>query len=304
MSYSLILTHPGGSHKDEFLACCVLLADHPVPIVRREPGAVDLADPSIAVVDVGASHDPAFGNFDHHQFPKDHPPMCSLSLVLQHLGLYEDARAFCDWLEPAEWLDTRGPKETANWLGIGRDTLAKLNSPIDVTLLRRFATISRLEPGEPLWEVMRWIGSDLIEYLRTLRRRLDFIAEVGEFWEIHAEDESFRVLYVPRTEPLPEEPSAGLARFIESHPDGAQVVGMVYPDRRGNGYGLSRHNDHPCLDFTRIENHDDVHFAHARGFVAKTSATCPERLRELLQQSRACQLTSREEVSPPSAPGD
>jgi hypothetical protein len=62
---------------------------------------------------------------------------------------------------------------------------------------------------------------------------------------------------------------------------------MVYPDRRGNGYGLSRHNDHPGLDFTRIEKHDDVHFAHARGFVAKTPATNPDRLRELLQQSRA-----------------
>lgn len=88
------------------------------------------------MVDVGASHDPQLGNFDHHQFPKDHPPMCSLSLVLQHLGLYEDARAFCDWLEPAEWLDTRGPKETSRWLGINRDTLAKLNSPIDVTPIK------------------------------------------------------------------------------------------------------------------------------------------------------------------------
>lgn len=285
MSFSLILTHPGGSHKDEFLACCVLLADHPVAIVRREPCDEDLANPSIAVVDVGGCHQPELGNFDHHQFPKDHPPTCSLSLVLQHCGLYEDARAFCDWLEPAEWLDTRGPQETSRWLGIGRDTLAKLNSPIDVTLLRRFAAATRLEPGEPLWEVMCWIGADLVEYLRTLRRRLDFIAEVGEFWEIHGRDDSFRVLYVPRTDPLPDEPSAGLGRFIESHPDGAQVAGMVYPDRRGSGYGLSRYNDHPRLDFTRIEHHDDVHFAHARGFVAKTTATCPDRLRELLRQS-------------------
>ena len=287
MNFSQILTHPGGSHKDEFLACCVLLADSPVPIVRREPVASELADPLIAVVDVGGSHEPGLGNFDHHQFPKDHPPMCSLSLVLQYLGLYEDALAFCDWLEPAEWLDTRGAMETSRWLGIGRDTLAKLNSPIDVTLLRRFATTSRLEPGEPLWEVMRWIGVDLIQYLRSLRQRLDFLGEVAEFWEIHGENESFHVLYLPRTEPLPEEPSAGLSRFIESHPKGNQVVGMIYPDRRGNGYGLSRHNDHPRLDFTRIGNHDDVHFAHARGFVAKTSATSPERLRELLRQSWA-----------------
>lgn len=285
MSFSLILTHPGGSHKDEFLACCVLLAGSPVPIVRREPVQADLTDPSTAVVDVGGGHDPQLGNFDHHQFPKDHPPLCSLSLVLQHIGLYEDARRFCDWLEPAEWLDTRGPKDTSRWLGIGRDTLAKLNSPIDVTLLRRFAATSRLEPGEQLWEIMRWIGEDLVSYLRSLRQRLDFISEFAEFWDIEAGGESFRVLYMPRTDPLPDEPSAGLGRFIESHPDSRQVVGMVYPDRRGAGYGLSRHNDHPRLDFTRIETHDDVHFAHARGFVAKTSATCPERLRELLGMS-------------------
>ena len=87
---------------------------------------------------------------------------------------------------------------------------------------------------------------------------------------------------MPRTEPMPEEPSSGLPRFIEGHPDGADVVGQVYPDRRGAGYGLSRHNDHPGLDFTRIEDCGDVHFAHARGFVAKTSASDPARLRELL----------------------
>jgi len=282
---TLILTHPGGSHKDEFLACCVLLAHGPASIVRRDPTPAELADPTIAVVDVGGQHQPDLGNFDHHQFPRDHPPLCALSLVLQHLGVYQDARAFCDWLEPTEWLDTRGPQETSRWLGIERNTLAKLHSPMDVTLLRRFASVTQLAAGEPLWEVMRWIGEDLLAYLRNLRQRLDFIAEVGEIWEIQAATESFHVLYLPRTEPLPDEPSAGLGRFIASHPAGATVVGLVYPDRRGAGFGLSRHNDHPGLDFTRIGECDDVHFAHARGFVAKTSATKPERLRELLARS-------------------
>ena len=63
------------------------------------------------------------------------------------------------------------------------------------------------------------------------------------------------------------------------------MVGLVYPDRRGAGFGLSRHNDHPGLDFTKIGACDDVHFTHARGFVAKTSATDPLRLRELLARS-------------------
>jgi hypothetical protein len=285
MSFSLILTHPGGSHKDEFLACCLLIAKHGAPVVRREPTPDDLVDPAVAVVDVGGEHTPELGNFDHHQFPKDHPPVCALSLVLQQLGVYDDARAFCDWLEPTEWLDTRGPVDTSRWLGIGRDTLAKLNSPVDVTLLRRFAMVSELNPGDPLWEIMRWIGADLLDYLKNLRERLDYIARVGEFWEIDSPKGPFQVLFMPRTEPMPDEPSAGLGRFIEGHPDGKNVVGLVYPDRRGGGFGLSRHNDHPGLDFTRIQDCDDVHFAHARGFVAKTSATDPERLRVLMSRS-------------------
>lgn len=282
MTFSQILTHPGGSHKDEFLACCLLLAQNRVPIVRREPTPQDLVDVSTAVVDVGHEHSPERGNFDHHQFPKDHPPTCSLSLVLQELGVYEDARAFCDWLEPAEWFDTRGPVETARWLGVTRETLFKLNSPIDTTLLRRFAGVTELRPGEPLWEVMRWIGSDLLDYLKNLRERLDHLAAVAEIWEIAAPRGVFKVLYLPPAEGLGDDPSSGLARFIESRADAREIVGQVYPDRRGAGFGMSRHNDHPGLDFTRIADCVDVHFAHARGFVAKTSATDPARLRELL----------------------
>jgi len=74
---------------------------------------------------------------------------------------------------------------------------------------------------------------------------------------------------------------------VEGRREEGEIAGLVYPDRRGGGYGLSRHNDHAGLDFTRIEGCADVHFAHARGFVAKTSATERVRLRELLEMARA-----------------
>jgi hypothetical protein len=281
-SFSTLLTHPGGAHKDEFLACSVLLAVQPVPLIRREPTATDLADPAVCVVDVGHSHDPALNNFDHHQLPKDHPPTCALSLVLQHLGLYEDARQFCEWLEPAEWFDCRGPITTAQWLGVERDVLTKLNSPIDVTLLRRFSLVARLEPGEPLWEIMRMVGEDLLTYVRSLRARLDQLAAQTQFWDLELPDGPAKILFLPRTDPLPEEPSHGLERFIESRGLSDQVIGMVYPDRRSSGYGLSRYQDNPRLDFTRIAGDPRVHFAHARGFVAKTSATEIAQLQRLL----------------------
>lgn len=279
---SLILTHPGGAHKDELLACSLLAAVHRVPIVRREPTPEDLADPATAVVDVGGEHAPDRHNFDHHQFPADHPPVCALSLVLQHLGLYEDARSFCDWLEPAEWFDTRGPNVTAQWLGVNRETMNRLTSPVDVTVLRRFAKAKRLEPGEPLWEILSYIGQDLIDYLRELRSRIDFVAQNAELWSLGDHE----VLFLPRLDPIPDEPSAGIGRYLESIGRSSSVAALIYPDRRGSGYGLSRHNDDPRYDFTRIGQEHDVHFAHARGFVAKTSAAEVQRVRQLLDLAR------------------
>lgn len=282
LSYDTIITHPGGAHKDEFLACCVLLAERPAPLFRREPTGADLADPVVCVVDVGHLHEPALHNFDHHQFPADHPPACALTLVLQHLGLYEDARRFCDWLEPAEWFDCRGPHVTARWLGVPREVMSRLNSPIDLGLLRRFGLASALAAGDPLWEVMRMIGEDLVGYVRSLRARLDFLAQHAVVWDLPLGASAARFLYLPRTDPIPDEPSMALDRFIEESGLTREIVGLVYPDRRGGGYGLSRFRDNPRLDFTRIAAESDVHFAHARGFVAKTSAAEPLRLRELL----------------------
>jgi hypothetical protein len=277
-----LLTHPGSAHKDEFLACCILLALHPVPIIRREPTPEDLADAATAVVDVGDRHEPALNNFDHHQLPKDHPPTCALSLVLQHLGLYDDARLFCDWLEAAEWFDCRGPLATAKWAGVTPAALARLTSPIDVTLLRRFALASRLEPGQPLWAVMRMIGEDLLDYVRSLRTRLDFIGQHAQIWELELAGQPAKILFLPRTDPLPDDPSMGLERFIELRGLTTEVVGTVSPDRRSTGYGLSRYRDNARLDFTRIAHLPAVHFAHARGFVAKTSATDIGKLKTLL----------------------
>ena len=281
-NFTTILTHPGSAHKDEFLACSVLLALHPAPLVRREPTDAELTDPAVAVVDVGHRHEPALNNFDHHQLPKDHPPTCSLSLVLQHLGIYEDARQFCEWLEPAEWFDCRGPIATAKFLGVDRNALPKLNSPIDITLLRRFALATRLETTDPLSAVMRMIGEDLLEYVRSLRARLNFIGQHAEIWDITLGDAPAKILFLPRTDPLPDEPSMGVDRYIESLGLAATVVGTVVPDRRSPGYGLSRFQDNPRLDFTRIAQSPGVHFAHARGFVAKTSLTDIAQLKALL----------------------
>jgi len=276
-----VVTHPGGAHKDDFLACAVLLTQAPVAIERRDPTDADLNDPLVAVVDIGNEHSDTLHNFDHHQFPRDHMPTCALSLVLQHLGIYEDAREFCSWLEVAEWFDCRGPVDTAEWLGMDRETLGKLNSPLDITLLRRFAAQTEHKPGEPIWEVMRMIGQDLVDHVKSLRERIDFVAQHAEVWEF----DGFKALYMPRTEPLPDEASSGLGYHVEKLGLEEEIIALVYPDSRGTGYGMRRFNDDPRMEFTQINAEEDVHFTHARGFIAKTSSEDAERLKELLRRS-------------------
>ena len=283
-----IITHPGGAHKDDFLACCLLAHQHRAPICRRDPSPEDIDDQHTAVVDVGGVHDPEMQNFDHHQFPRDHPPVCALTLVLQSLDVYEDAVLLCDWLPTAEYLDTRGPNDTAKWLGIDRDVLSKLNSPIDLALLSRFEKSTNLVPGEPLWEIMSYIGEDLLGYLRIMRLRLQYLEDKAEFWEVEAPHGNFEALYLPRTENNDGDSSMGLGRYLQKIGKEDVVRALVYPDRRGGGYGLSRFNDHPSLDFYAIEGEEDVHFAHKRGFIAKTSATEESRLRELLAGAQIC----------------
>ena len=278
----LILTHPGGAHKDDLLAVCVLIAKYGAPVVRRVPTDEELEDPAVAIVDIGGVHDPAKMDFDHHHFPREHAPTCALSLVLQHLGIYEDALKFCDWLEVAEWFDSRGPKKTAEWLGVPRRAVSQLNSPIDVTLLRRFAAKSELEPGDTLYEYMRFVGEDLLEFLRVVRERLDFTARHVQRWSIEHDGDTIEAVFLPRTDPIVDEPSTAVANYIRAEGLEEVVAATVYPDRRGSGYGIGRYEDHPMLDFSRVGDEADVHFAHNSGFVCKTSATEPQRLRELI----------------------
>ncbi len=202
--------------------------------------------------------------------------------MLDHLGLYEDARQFCDWLETAEWFDSRGPTKTARWLGVPRRAISQLNSAIDLTLLRRFGAAAELTPEQPLYQFMKMVGEDLLDYLRVARERLDFVSARVERWSIRCEDDLIEAIFLPRTEPAADEPSSMLGSYIRAEKLEGVIAAIIYPDRRGAGFGISRYEDHPNLDFSRVENQPDVHFAHKSGFMCKTSATDQARLEELV----------------------
>ena len=111
------------------------------------------------------------------------------------------------------------------------------------------------------------------------------MAEHAERWSIQVGHEVIETIFLPRTEPLGDEPSNAVSNYIRTEGLEATIAAIVYPDRRGAGYGVGRYEDHPKLDFSRVEHEPDVHFAHKSGFMCKTSATTPSRLRELIVAS-------------------
>jgi uncharacterized UPF0160 family protein len=66
--FRLCITHPGVFHADEVCAIAYLrLNGFRGAVERRVPTPEELANPKVLVIDIGGEHDPANGNFDHHQ---------------------------------------------------------------------------------------------------------------------------------------------------------------------------------------------------------------------------------------------
>ena len=126
------------------------------------------------------------------------------------------------------------------------------------------------------------IGGDLMDYLLNLRARIDAVAEISEVWELGKGEDTFTVLFAPRNDPPLEDTSSGLSWRVRELGLEEKVVALVYPDGRGMGYGMRRYEDCPVLDFSRLADEPEVHFTHNRGFIAKTSCTDPDRLKEML----------------------
>ena len=136
----------GRSHKDEFLACSVLLAQTPSSILRRSPPRRTYPIPRFWWWTSGAGSN----------------PNSEISIITSFHGFGSDLFAFSG---PAKIRSLRGcpgilsvagnrgmvrlpgPNDTADWLGIDRDTMGKLNSPMSVTLLQSFAKRTETSPG-------------------------------------------------------------------------------------------------------------------------------------------------------------
>lgn len=264
-----IVTHGGpDAHTDELLAVAVLLATFPdASVHRRDPTPEELLDPEVAVVDVGGVYDPARMNFDHHQFAPDRPPVCSLTLVLDRLGVLEAAHRAFPWLERVEVQDARGPVAAARLVGTGVDQYLKTLSPVETFVLRRFGQYGSVHPGWAFHELLVALGREKLDYVTKFAARQELLTakaavrvfDAGPGRRLEVVDVSF----IDRA----DDPKLGLEAWIKArHPDAAVVVSQ---DDRGDGLTVFRRNDHPLIDFSVLAGTVGCVFAHKNGFVAK-----------------------------------
>ena len=271
---TFVVTHPGPSHRDEFVAVSLLLAKWPeMEVFRREPAPVEMADPNILVVDVGGQFDPVQGNLDHHQLGRDEPATCSITQVLRYLAVdLAKAREIWGWLAPSEILDSKGPYALAAQLGMKAEDLFRLQSPIESAVLEMFSECSTAAPGDVLHRLMIEVGKRHLGYYAQVATRLKELAEKASFTEVGG----MKVLdttFIPGN----ESPSLGVELWLKSQSSTSDVDVVVSRDDRGTGLTLFRRGNSPKLDFSLLEGREGVVFAHKGGFIAKIKHGSPWR---------------------------
>lgn len=165
-----VVTHPGRAHLDEYVACSLLAALSPQAKIHRSRDAGLLLDAAndcrTAVVDIGGRFEPDRLNFDHHQidFASD-GDKCALSLVLEFLGIRDEAAAILPWLPVLDMRDCGGPSAVEARFGVSLAMQQAHRSPLEIFTLREFSQVGVLSPGAPIHAAMRRFGASLLDTL-------------------------------------------------------------------------------------------------------------------------------------------
>ena len=151
---ALIITHPGSSHLDDFLSCCLVVSrsGNIKKIKRKEPDLGEIKNPIIWKLDVGEIHDSDLKCFDHHQAGMDEE--CTLSLLLKNWELWSVANNIHNWLKIVVIKDTLGPKEVTKQLEISFKAMGALDSFVERSVLNFFNKQKEIVKGSFLFSLM------------------------------------------------------------------------------------------------------------------------------------------------------
>lgn len=259
----LIITHPGGAHRDEFLAICLALchiAVGGVRIERRDPTTEELEDDSVLVLDVGGKHNQRLLNFDHHQMGREEAPASAFSLFIEYLGLAQ-VFAYQKWYDITNIMDSKGPFAVSRHCELPRFPF-ELMSPIESALLERFSKMNIISSQHELL-MMQAIGEQVLSSVRQYAECVAALASSAT----HLDIAGVPAIVVESSD------TTGL----QDHRDGMSTPAgiSICHDDRGPGWTLYRFNDDSRVDFSGLDGLEEIEFAHKGGFIAKTKERLP-----------------------------
>lgn len=263
-----LIIHKGKSHTDEIITAALILGTFPTlefPVYRKDPTPEEIADLNVWVADVGGFYDPEISNFDHHGLSRDPDKVeCAYTLVCKHLNIHSQMKSYYKWYNEWSVIDHLGPYFWAGIKEVAWDGVSGLLSPVAQLIHDEFESFK-----------------DEVEMPKTLKERLrafglKLIIEAIEFSEFCDKQPAEAVTEVKGIKIYkPQGASEELETYalkwaVEAC--NAQDGVLVVPDDRGDGWTLLRINNDPTIDFSVLENHPEIEFAHKGGFIAKTKS--------------------------------
>jgi hypothetical protein len=271
MKRTKIVTHNGKAHRDEYLACCVIMYDayrkgQLTYIERRMCGESDLSCKDTWVVDTGGEWDAAFHNFDHHQDDPELSAVCSFDLVMRHIlgrTAFDTYSACSPWVKLTALHDTAGGAVAASSMGIDTKTYVATRSPIEKAMLAAFSELSVIHPESPLSYCMRETGRIVVAEAEEISVGLrDRIAAAPAPFEVAG----LRVWDVRSAWGDNDHVSLAAVNHAASTRSVDLVVGR---NQRSSGVSLYRTAWATTkLDLNHIRDETGVKFAHKNGFYA------------------------------------
>jgi hypothetical protein len=223
------------------------------------------------VIDVGGRYEPKLHNFDHHQFDRDAEPVTAFTLILDHFGRLELSRRVYPWVDFSVMMDTKGPVFTADWVGMDRYMFYRVMSPIEEHVLRVFGSQHGWHYTDPTWVQLLQMGRQQLDYMDRFAERFEWLTANAKL----VSTPSRKVPVIACLVAQLSDPALSMNAFREANPVNGRLAAVsITPDDRGSGWTLYRFNDDPRVDFSRLEGHHEISFAHRGGFVAKTKSRC------------------------------
>lgn len=270
MRKTRIVTHNGKAHRDDYLACSLILfheyrQGRQCFIERRLPGSSDLGSKDVWVVDTGGLWEPEMRNFDHHQMDPRLEGLCAFDLVLREIigvAAYDTYRACSPWMKLTAAHDTMGSVGAAAHAGMEVKAYLSTRSPVERAALACFAETAVVHIESPLALAMRETGRMiLVEAEEYTTHTPDKLAGAPAPFEHHG----MRVWDLRDAWSDDDNVSTAMV----NHAASGRGVDVVVGRSRTGGVSLYRQAWATSkLDFTRLKDHPGVKFVHKNGFYA------------------------------------